>query len=632
MPYAPSDTRLGVDPKTGADISISHVDRYSGMYVLGTQGMGKSGFLQTLVYDDICKGMAVVVIDPHGDLVTDIVSQLPQQYMSKVFMLDVEDEDYPFGVNLFAGERPQNGMEWDEAVERIVRIFYLIFPGVEVQASLPSYLRAAAITLLENPGSTLVDMLGLLTDAAVRRQMVARVHDEWVRDFWQKYDEAGKASIREVYPLVRRLNSLFMGRSLIRNIVGQRKNSIDFRRAIEQHQIILIKLPSTTSEEVSRLIGTLLMSQLQAAIFSFRDMPTDQRPGVSVYADEFQTSATQDIEKLFTQGRKFGVRLTVAHQFIGQLEAYLQRAVKTPRTKVFFRTTADDAATVARLFNSTETKVTPASNPVRELLNNTPKDPAVRAFVEGYLRPLKHYQLHGNIKITHRGDDFRGEIFNFGSAFFNAPGHDKPEMVEDPTDALNSLLRDVMESRSVYLPIDPIIPRGYCNAGLGFAAITRGLYDGHPALQPNFEWPLHLVHGNYWVKRPDSAREQFYHFLFSLRQTMRYLAANPIGKVTESSTGNKVAQWLANLPPRTAYVQTSTNIATMRTLDIPPAVDHEALQARLFFIRQQTRQTYCHPRAEVEAVPVAKSEPVAAGAASEATDSIGDIAGWGGEP
>ena len=150
-------------------------------------------------------------------------------------------------------------------------------------------------------------------------------------------------------PLVGRLNRLFMGRSLITNIVGQRQTTINFRRAIDNREVLLINLPVKRIPEDARLVGTILVSLIHAAIFSFADVPQEKRPGLSFYLDEFQHFATNDIEELFTEGRKFGVRLTIAHQFRDKLPDFLQAATMTARTKVVFQTTPDDAREMAQL-------------------------------------------------------------------------------------------------------------------------------------------------------------------------------------------------------------------------------------------------------------------------------------------
>src|SRR6266487_2590320 len=96
-----TSTVLGTDLQTGEDISVDDVKRQSGMYVVGRQGMGKSSFLESCIFQDICKGYAVIVIDPHGDLVDHVEAQLPESRVQDVRKLDITNTKYPFALNMF---------------------------------------------------------------------------------------------------------------------------------------------------------------------------------------------------------------------------------------------------------------------------------------------------------------------------------------------------------------------------------------------------------------------------------------------------------------------------------------------------------------------------------------------------
>src|SRR5260370_457611 len=206
--------------------------------------------------------------------------------------------------------------------------------------------------LLPSRGKTVVDMDPFLSEDDVRVDILSQGHAPRVQAWWHtnydlldKNDRAGR-----VRPLTNRLGLLFAGRSLVRNIVGQNHTTIDFRRAIENKELIFIKLPVNTLEDDARLVGTILLAQLSAAIFSFVDVDPAQRPGVSVYADEFQNFATPDFDRLFTQGRKFGAKVTVAHQYRNQLPPVLKDSTLTARTTVFFRVKTDEASEMAKGF------------------------------------------------------------------------------------------------------------------------------------------------------------------------------------------------------------------------------------------------------------------------------------------
>ncbi len=183
-------THLGYHPETIDAFFLPSQDRYAGLYVLGVQGVGKSSLLENLIADDIAKGHAVIVIDPHGDLVDHVIAQVPetdiakeagQQILSRMFLLDMQDEDHPFGVNVFAEKRGQTTIAQTQAVDRVMHIFEVLWGDVVGQQNLPRYLRATTIALFSNPGSTLVDMYDFLLDGSLREKMLANVADPTIK-------------------------------------------------------------------------------------------------------------------------------------------------------------------------------------------------------------------------------------------------------------------------------------------------------------------------------------------------------------------------------------------------------------------------------------------------------------------
>src|SRR5258708_2660848 len=236
-----------------------------------------------------------------------------------------------------------------------MHFFEVLWGDVLGQQNLPRYLRAATIALFSNPGSTLVDMYDFLLNDSLREKMLKNVSDPTIKQFWEyQYDsKSPSVRVREIAPLINRLEALFMGRSLVRNIVGQSATTIDFRKAIENKEILLIKLPLKTLPQDASLIGTMLIAQIYAAIFSFSDMPQEKRPGFSLFVDEFQHFATTDFSEMFTEGRKFGARVTLAHQFRDQIPDTLKTvraAMMTARTKICFQTTPEDSSEMPQVF------------------------------------------------------------------------------------------------------------------------------------------------------------------------------------------------------------------------------------------------------------------------------------------
>jgi DNA helicase HerA-like ATPase len=204
---------LGYQPETYDHLRVPEVDRYAGMYVCGIQGVGKSGLLENMVAHDAKAGNSIIVLDAHGDMITYCLAQLPPDRLAKTYLLDMEDEQFPFGVNVFATGKLDTDLARTQAVERIMHIFEVLWDDVLKQQNLPRYVRAATITLLANPGSTLVDMYAMLTNESYRARLLSNVTDTSVTQFWKtNFEDLSPAEqLRRVQPLINRLEALFNG-------------------------------------------------------------------------------------------------------------------------------------------------------------------------------------------------------------------------------------------------------------------------------------------------------------------------------------------------------------------------------------------------------------------------------------
>jgi hypothetical protein len=352
-------------------------------------------------------GEAIVGVDSHGDLADNCVAALPAKRLKQTYVLDMLDEEYPFGINLFGlSGKPRTHKEKAQAIDRVMHVFDVLWEDVLKQANMPLYAKTATIALIYNPGMTLMHMhmRRFPTDRAFRTGLLKNVPDLTVHEFWAEHNNLSDAQQNtRISPLLNRLGAIFVGRDLIQNIVGQ-QTTISFRRAIENKEIIFIKLPMTVLEQNARLLGTVIVVQISAALFSFVDLPEAQRPKFSFFVDEFQNfGGTPDFAKIFSQGRKFGVKLTLAHQCRGQLPAGLQDATVTAQTKICFKLKADDAKEMAHYFPvQGEGEVKPEDIEPRVcdyLLKFGSDEPHIRKFIDIYLRPLQVHRRGGKVDI-----------------------------------------------------------------------------------------------------------------------------------------------------------------------------------------------------------------------------------------
>ncbi len=383
-------TILGKDLETGNLIEVKDKVRQSGLYILGTQGQGKSQLIGYLIYQDMEKHYAVLLFDPHGDLITHLIAQMPEELLEKTFLLDMTDTDFPFGLNLFDFSEATSEIDRAMAVDRVMHIFERIWPEIK-GVLLEKLLRYITLTFSEAPGHTLADIPRLLWDAAFRSNIVSHLTNQEVKTYWLHEYHAMTAGERrkETQALSNRL-AAFLSVPLVKNIVCQQKTTINFQRAIQEHEILLINLPLKRMKDAATLIGTILLAQLHAVTFAFGELDWNERPSYSLYVDEFQSFSTSDFAELFQEGRKFGLRIAVAHQARRDLIPANRSATLTAGIIMAFQATPDDASEIAPLLLDSSIKLRPESiypDVLRRLRLHEHQE--IQEFFRRYVLPLQ---------------------------------------------------------------------------------------------------------------------------------------------------------------------------------------------------------------------------------------------------
>ena len=556
---------------TGQKVQVSDETRQSGMYILGVQGRGKSSLLENLIYQDIKKGYPVIVLDPHGDLIDHAIAAMPPERLQDAYVLDMEDEAYPFGINLLTAST--SAMEQIQTVERIMHVFEAVWGDVFKQQNLPRYLRAGILALLENDSTTLVNLYDFLLNDTYRKHILHHVTDASVLQFWQtQYEELSQAGRkRETASLVNRLEALFMGRPLIKNILGQSTTTINFRRAIEHKEILFLKLPIQTLKQDASLIGTMLIAQLHATIFSFKDVPLANRPTYSIFIDEFQHFVTPDIEEIYTGGRKFGSRLCVAHQIREQIPRYLAKTTIGAQTIICFQTTHDDAADIAPIFTGMKRKASDfVLFPLSEL-DDYPHQ-TVKEFWRDYI--YKMGKVAGDkvkwIKTAKYGSESIYPRLDFGyGSLEQSPNH-----IADVLELLNTCIYESEKQGKV----DERLQEQVREAAKQI--FTTGSY------QTTFQ----------------TAAERVGHTIFMNKVTtvLAILIAKPITADKDMFSPSDISHQLQRLAHRQAYVKIGMDVFTMRTNETPLHVPSHEERRRREQITEQTREKYCRPAYAVE--------------------------------
>jgi len=561
-----------------------------------------------MIYQDIYKRKAVIVIDPHGDLIDRVRERIPGHRAKDTSWFSMELEDFPFGVNVFSGKKPQTSIEEAQAIDRVMHIFAVVW-GEELlkQRDLPRYLRLATHVMLANPYSTLLDMYYFLRDDQdeLRAGMLKNVTNLDIKQFWQEYSSKSPSVRRkEIEPLLYRLEALFLGRTLVSNIVGQPETTIDFRKAIENNEIILIKLPLKLLHEDAKLVGTLLVAHIRDAIFSFADMPLEKRPTYSIYIDEFQNFVSSDIKEIFAEGRKYGVKLCVAHQRPDQLPKELFSAALSAKTKICFRVT-EAAGQLAPIFIQKPTKVRKediSPKPAEYLLTYGHEHPDVSYFVDRYLRPvsLLPKRFAASMWEPHYGMAEFTTDFAYNVLGSPAPSHDTPPIIDNPrySGYLDDFLYKVQVKQDSTLAIPHEILEGFSDCGDGYYNLLQKLAKSKPQLIFTL---LEAKNPQVYFSNLPGRKEQrveLLEFLSSLRKVMAVLATDPIGE-KRTDTLSEVTQKIIHLQNREALVSTGETVYHMRTLETYPPKPESEWRQNFVTILQNTAK-YLRTKEDVE--------------------------------
>jgi glutaredoxin 2 len=572
------------------------------MALLGLSGTGKSAELEMIFHLSAISGHCTIFVAPDDNSINKCIARLPADLQHKTYKLDMEDVAFPFSLDILGDVDPTDEIQLTKAVNRVMHVFETQWEGVMDQLNLPRFLRMATIALLHNKGCTLPDILPFLTDATFRHKALRAVKDQSTLDFWRRFDEMSPfMRNQQIEPLITRLESLFTGRSIVRNILGQR-TSVNLRKVIQDGDILFVSLPVKLMKREAALVGAVFIALLHNAVFSFADTPEDKRPTCTLIIDEWANFCSSDIAELITEGRKFKLKLACAGQFLAQLPDYLQAAFMAMHTKIFFRLTIEDARKVAHLFPKLETVVKPENidpHPIEYLLAHGSRNPEVEVFINTYLRPLQYHKKGGSVEIK----NWISWPELWVNAFLHVPQKDNPK-VTDPTQYLNKLLYDAMLAGEGPRRYPSQAVEGFANCGKGFyQAFTWGFKDRLLVLD-NIMFKSDMIvqrqdGSTRWIGKLSKGRMQLHHFLYHLIMTTNELVDHPIGKQTKS-TVTEVAQELMSLQFRHAYVKSEDESGVIRTDDTFEPVSDEELRARLSGIQTRTRHKFGRSKAEVE--------------------------------
>jgi hypothetical protein len=326
------------------------IDRSRHMYIIGQTGTGKSGALALLALSDIFHGHGYAIIDPHGDFAVDNMRFIPGDRLKDVVYFNPADTAFPLGFNPLEVTNPD---QKNNISSEVIGVFKRMF-GESWGPRLEYILRYTILALLDRPTTTLLDISRMLTDKKFREETLSYCQDVVVMNFWRtEFDTWTDRFVTEAISSVLNKIGAFTANPIIRNIVGQPKSTFDIRKIMDEGKILIVNLSKgLIGEDNASILGSFIVTKIQLASMSRSDIERieDRRP-FYLYVDEFQNFQTDSFATILSEARKYGLNLTVANQYIGQMDDNVRDAVfGNVGTMVTFRVSADDAPILAKQF------------------------------------------------------------------------------------------------------------------------------------------------------------------------------------------------------------------------------------------------------------------------------------------
>jgi hypothetical protein len=361
-------------------IALDLEARLRHVHVLGPTGTGKSSLLLNMAVQDMNAGYGLVLLDPKGDLVQDVLARVPASRRGDVIVLDPADDERPVGLNPL---HAASGAQAEVVVENLVGLFKSLYKA-NWGPRTDDILRASLSALSRTGNATLCEVPLLLTSRAYRTRVLAAVDDPvGLGAFFSWYDGLSSNEQQNVIgPVLNKVRAFTM-RPRVRGIIGQSRPKLRFDKVMHDRKILLVSLASgLIGTEAAALLGALVVAELWHATTARAAVSPEQRRPVMAFLDEFQhfLHLPTAMPTVLAEARGLGLGITLAHQFLGQLHNEARDAVLgTVRSRVVFQMPAADARPVARELGSILT--------ADDLQGLGPFEVVIQAFAGGYTQP-----------------------------------------------------------------------------------------------------------------------------------------------------------------------------------------------------------------------------------------------------
>ena len=342
------DTVIGKNNYGGSTtmIGLNGEERRRHMYILGATGTGKSTLLFSMIKQDIESGKGVCVIDPHGDLIENILNSIPQERIKDVVYFNPDDISFPIGLNLLELPSDITGdmllREKELIAEGIISLFHKIYDDKYSGPRMEYILRNTIHTAFITTNPTLFTIYKLLINENYRNKVISKLEDENLRDFWKyEFAKAGDfQKVKMISPITNKIGR-FLFSPIAKRILEQEKSTINFDEIMNNGKILLCNVSKgKIGEDNSQIFGTLIMTKIQLAALKRAKIKSDLRRDFYLYVDEFQNFATPSFAQILSEARKYRLNAILAHQTTSQLQdkSLINVILANVGTTISFRT------------------------------------------------------------------------------------------------------------------------------------------------------------------------------------------------------------------------------------------------------------------------------------------------------
>lgn len=326
----------------GRTFGIKYPDRRLHMHVLGKTGTGKTTLLKNLIIQDIKNNQGVAIIDPHGQLIEEIIDHIPPHRTGEVVYFNPADQDYPIGFNILDKVEPKTR---PLIASHVISIFKNIWQD-SWGPRLEYILYNSVASLLDFEGSTLLGIPRLLTDKDYRQRVISSLLDPIVRHFWlNEFEKYNNSFQKEAIAPIQNKVGQFLSSPPVRNIVGQVKSKIDMGFMMDNRRILLCNLAKgEIGEDKSSLLGSLIVTKIFLSALNRTRQPEEERQDFYLYIDECQNLATPIFASILSEARKYRLNLILSNQYLGQITTDIKKSIfGNVGTLISFRVGSYDA-------------------------------------------------------------------------------------------------------------------------------------------------------------------------------------------------------------------------------------------------------------------------------------------------